>query len=306
MGSKFLLKVIKRSDSWIISVFIFMIILAGCGGGGGSDTNIVAAPTFNLACDLSVAYTPTDVPLTSVGSGIPTTTVIALHGKNGSPIRAHLTTLATDLNALGYNITLPYMPWHDFDWDGTLCDGMSYINSLIVAEKNAGNSVVLVGHSLAGPIVLSYTALTNTTKPDALAILAPGHFVHNSSVLAGLHAASIQSAKTKVSAGFGDVIDTFQTSNGGVLVNISTTPNIYLSFHDTAQFPDIKASIPLVSEPTLWLAGSSDSLTNSAKVLGIIDAIPVGSAYDYREIAGDHFTMVGNAPAELDPWYQSL
>jgi hypothetical protein len=217
-----------------------------------------------------------------------------------------MTTLAADLNTLGYNVMMPYMPWSGLNWNGTLCEGMSYINSLIVAENNAGNSVILLGHSLAGPIVLSYAALTNTTKPNAVTVLAPGHFVHNSSNLASLHAPSIQSAKNKVAAGMGDVIATFQTSNGGVLFDISTTPNIYLSFHDTAQFPDIKASIPLVSEPTLWLAGLSDPLTNSAKVLGIIDTIPAGSSYDYREIVGDHYTMVGNAPAELAPWYEGL
>ena len=285
-----------------------LFALSACGGGSGPDDNgtSVPPPEFNLQCDLGVAYTPIAAPITSAGIGTPTTTVIALHGKNGSPTRAHMTTLAADLNAQGYNVTMPYMPWSDLVWDGTLCEGMSYINSLIVAENNTGNSVILLGHSLAGPIVLSYAALTNTTKPDAVTVLAPGHFVHNSTVLANSHAASIQSAKTMVAAGQGDVIATFQTSNGGVLVDISTTPTIYLSFHDTAQFPDIKASIPLVFEPTLWLAGLNDSLTNSAKQLGIIDTIPTGSSYDYREIGGDHFTMVGNAPAELVPWYEGL
>ena len=232
------------------------------------------------------------------------TTVIALHGKNGSPTRS-LVGLPADLNAQGYDVSMPYMPWHDFDWNGTLCEGMSYINSLIVAENNAGRSVILLGHSLAGPIVLGYTALANSTKPDAVTVMAPGHFVNNSFVLADLHAPSLLLAFAKVAAGLGDEIDTFQTSNSG-LVDISTTANIYLSYHDPDQFPDILASIGVVTEPILWLAGQDDSLTNSAIVLGIIDAILGLLNFDYREIAGNHFSLVNNVPAELDPWYQSL
>jgi pimeloyl-ACP methyl ester carboxylesterase len=290
----------------VVFFSLLLIILNACDGGGGDTNDPSESSSFNLQCDLNATYTPTAAPLISVGTGIPTTTIVAIHGKNGSPAASHMMTLAADLNAQGYNVTMPYMPWSGTVWDGSLCEGISYINSLIAAENNAGNSVVLLGHSLAGPIVLSYTAHSNTTKPDAVTVLAPGHFVHNSSVLANLHAPSIQSAKDKIAAGLGDVIATFQTSNGGVLVDISTTPNIYLSYHDPAQFPDIKATIPLVTVPTLWLAGLSDPLTNSAKSLGIIAAIPEGSSYDYREIEGNHFTMVGNAPAELVPWYQSL
>lgn len=285
---------------------VIVIILAACGGGGGGSGGGGGALTFNLSCDMGTTYTPAAAPITTVGAGTPTTTVIALHGKNGSPLRDHMTALASDLAILGYNVSLPYMPWRELNWDGSLCDSMSYINSLIAAEKTAGNSVILLGHSLAGPIVLSYAALSNTTKPDALTLVAPGHFVGVSSVLDGYHAASVTSAKSSVAAGTGNVIGTYQTANGGLLLDIYTTANIYLSYHDPAQFPNIKASIPLVTVPTLWLAGIGDSLTSSAKSLGIIGTIPAGSDYDYREIAGDHFTVVGNVPAELDPWYQAL
>lgn len=299
-------KGVTRTFTGVVFSTFAVLILAACGG-GAPDGGIVGAPPFNLSCDMGTTYSPVASPETTVGTGTPTTTVIALHGKNGSPTRTHMTDLATDLADLGYNVSLPYMPWREFDWDGSLCDSMSYINSLIAAEKTAGNAVILLGHSLAGPIVLSYVALTNTTKPDALAVVAPGHFVGTSSLLDSYHAASVNTAKSMVTAGHGDdTIATFQTYNGGFLYDISTTANIYLSYHDPAEFPDIKASIPLVTAPTLWLAGLSDSLTSSAKSLGIIATIPASSDYDYREIAGDHLTVVGNVPAELDPWYQSL
>ena len=294
----------------LFSILTLAFILAGCSSGSDSTAanpnTTTPTAALTLQCDLTASYTPVNSPLTSSAASTSAATVIAVHGKNGAPTRSHMLSLAADLNAQGYDVTMPYMPWSDLVWDGTLCDGISYINSLIAAEKAIGNSVILLGHSLAGPIVLSYSALTNTTQPDALLVLAPGHFIHHSINLAGLHASSIQLAKSMVAAGTGDNMATFQTSNGGVLIDISTTANIYLSFHDTEQFPDIKDSIPLVSIPALWLAGLSDPLTASAKTLGIIAAIPANSLYTYKEIAGDHFTLVDNVAAELEPWFQGL
>ena len=294
--------------SFVVVNMMAVFLITACGGGSG--TSYTASSSFDLTCDINTAYMPALVPdvTTATTSTAATTTVIALHGKNGAPTRSHMISLAADLNAQGYDVSMPYMPWHDFEWDGSLCDAMSYVNSLIADEKNAGKNIILLGHSLAGPIVLSYAALSNTTKPDAVVVLAPGHFVHNSSVLKNLHAASVLSATDRVNAGLGDdiVADTFQTSNEGTLKTITTTPNIYLSYHDTKQFPDIKSSIPLVTKPVLWLAGLNDSLTTSAKVLGIIDTLPSAANYSYEEIAGTHFTLVENVTAVLDPWFQGL
>jgi pimeloyl-ACP methyl ester carboxylesterase len=288
-----------------ITLALFLLILVGCGGGAGDKTS-PADPTFSLQCDLNLTFTPIGNPIVTTGTGTPDTTVIALHGKNGIASSATMGTLAADLNAQGYDVIRPYMPWADYNWTGSLCDAMAYINSLVEAETNAGKSVILLGHSLAGPIVLSYAALSNTTKPTAITVVAPGHFVGNSIKLDGKHASSIALAESLIAEGKGDDIATFQTYNGGDLQNITTTANIYLSYHSYKQFPDITTSIPLVNEPTLWLAALSDSLTTSAKTLGIIDTIPSGSNYDYREIAGDHFTVINNVTAELDPWYQNL
>ena len=291
----------------LISAMVFLFVLSACGGDTVSDP----APTeqntsFNLQCDLTALYTATADPIVSSGSGTATTTVIALHGKSGAPTRAHMQTLAADLNQQDYKVVMPYMPWSELDWNGTLCDSISYINNLVTNELNSGNSVILLGHSMAGPIILAYGALPDTAKPGALAVVAPGHYVPNSSVLAGLHAASIELAKNMISNGQGDQNATFQTSD----YNISTTPVIYLSFHASEQLsdqlPDIKASIPRVSIPVLWLAGTGDRLTEITKTLGIIDALPADSNYTYREIAGDHYSLIDNVTSEMGPWFQGL
>ncbi len=294
-----------------ISILILAFILTGCSGGGSDAAatdpgTITLTATLNLQCDLNAIYSPVTPPITSAGTGTPTTTVIALHGKSGSPLNGVISTLATDLNAKGYNIIRPYMPWSSLVWSGTLCDGISYINELIVAEKAIGNSVILLGHSLGGVVVLSYTALANTTKPDGLTVMAPGHYVPNSSGLNTKHAASILEAKNKIAAGQGDVLETFQTSD----YDISATPNVYLTFHGidqlTDQFSDIKAGISLISVPTLWLPGSSDPLTGTTKSLGIIDTVSANSFFTYKEIVGDHYTLVDNVTDVLDPWFKGL
>jgi pimeloyl-ACP methyl ester carboxylesterase len=277
----------------------FTLILSGCVGGDSSSST---SSTLSLQCDLNVSYTPIAAPIRSTGTGTPTTTIIALHGKSGTPTRSHMSTLANELNAQGYDVVMPYMSWATLNWNGTLCDGISYINSLVAAEKISGNSVILLGHSLGAVNVVSYAALENTAKPDALIVMAPGHFPHDSPVLANLHASSIQAAKSKVTVGLGDEIGTYQTSD----YNITTTANIYLSFHDTAEFPAIKTAIPLVSLPTLWLAGLTDPLTALAETLGIIATMQANSVYTYKEIAGDHYTLVSNVTDELNPWYQGL
>lgn len=288
--------------------FIFVVtlisLLVGCGGGSGSPASGSSTNSaLTLQCDLTVSYSPRDQPISSAGTGTPTTTtLIAIHGKSGTPTNGVMSTLSTDFTAQGYDVIRPYMPWSTLSWDGSLCDGLSHINELIVAEKAKGNAVILLGHSLGGVNVLSYAALSNTTKPDALVVLAPGHFPHDSTTLANYHATSIQAAKAKVAAGQGDDVGTYQTSD----YNITASANNYLTFHDTAQFPAVKTAIPLVSVPTLWLAGLADPLTNIAKNLGIIATIPGNTSYKYQEIAGDHYTLVNNVYVVLDTWYQGI
>lgn len=291
----------------VFSVLTILVLTACNGGSSSSGGTPPSVPTFDLTCDMTLSFTPVASPIVTAGTGTPDTTVIALHGKNGSALSSTVATLATDLSAQGYDVIRPYMPWSNFNWTGSLCDAIAYLNSLIETEINAGNSVILLGHSLGNPIIWSYAALSNTTKPDAIVGVAPaGHFVGVSMNFDNLHAADVTRAENMVIAGDGDVIDTFQTVNGGTMQNISTTPNIYLSYHSPDQFPDIRSSISLVNEPTLWLAGDTDPLTSSAINLGVIDVVNTKSNFDYRVITGDHFTIIDNVTGELDPWYQAL
>ncbi len=292
----------------LVSLISFAL-LTGCGGSsssGPSDGDNAAS--FKLACDLNATYTPSSAPLVTAGVGSPTTTVIALHGKSATPTQtSHMQTLADGLNAAGYDVMRPYLPWTSTSWNGTLCDGIAYVNSLVAAEQANGKSVVVLGHSLGGVFLFSYAALDDTAKPDAFVSVAPGHFVPNSYVLATDNAADVQRAEEMIANGQGDVIATFTTSG----YNISATAYSYLSFHGTdqsaSQFPDIFTNIERVDTPMLWLAGTADPITDIAKInLGIIPALTGKALYTYTEIVGDHYSLMSNVTAKFDPWYQSI
>lgn len=285
----------------LISIFGLLLILSGCGESpldSGDPT-----PVFTLQCDLTSVYTPSVAPVVT-RTGSASVTVVLLHGKSGSPLNQHIAGLQSDLNSQGYDVVAPYMPWSGSNWTGTLCDSISYINELIHNERQStGNYIVLVGHSLAGPVSLAYAALADTEKPDALSVVAPGHIPHQSTVMAQAHADSLVLAKNMVFNGQSNQLATFQTLNQGIVYDISTTPTIYLSMHDPEQFPNILASIPLVQTRTLWLAGQDDALTTSMKNLGITGAIPAGDMFTYKEVSGDHFTVLQSVPAELNLFF---
>ena len=288
-----------------------LVLLISCalffGACSSSTTNTNnEPPVFDFSCDVSAGYASAIQAERYSTSETFVATVIVVHGKNGAPSRSHIQSLATDLNTSGYDVVAPTMPWADLAWNGTLCEGIAHLNELILEEKNAGKSVILLGHSLAGPIALSYVALSNTTDPDAVVVLAPGHVPHQSTTLANAHAVSISKAKDLVSNQNSDVTD-FQTYNLGGLVDITSTPEVYLSYHDTEEFPDIEASLPLVDLPILWLAGSDDSLTVVMDgTFGLPGKMPVSQNNVYKVIDGTHFTLVDNVTTELNTWYSGL
>jgi hypothetical protein len=117
-----------------------------------------------------------------------------VHAKTGSPYAA----MRQNLNGLGFDVIMPCITWSSLNWDGTLCDSISYLNTLIDTEKKAGNKVILLGYSLDGPGVLAYTSFTNSSKPDAVIPVAPGHFIHRSSTLTAGHAGSLSKAKSMI------------------------------------------------------------------------------------------------------------
>ncbi len=253
-------------------------------------------------CSLDLSYTSRTNPVRYEVIDTNAPTIILLHDKIETPLDSNIDNLARDFNYDGFTVVVPYLPWSNNIWDGDFCDGISYINNLILQEKaRTNNNIILAGYGFGGTFALAYSASLNTIRADLLNILAPSHFIHQSGILADAHASSIELAKNMIENNQSQETDSFYTYDNGNITPITTTPEIYLSFHDTNEFPDIKTTTPLILTDMLWLAGQDDPLTASAKSYGIIDIIP---AYqEYKEIPGDHTSLLTYVSDAFYTWY---
>jgi len=296
-------------------LYLFLAtIINGCGGGEDGSNNNNNTP-FELSCSDAPAFTPSASPVSYTGTGTPTTTAIVLHGKSGSPNGAHLLPLYTDLQAAGYNIKSLYMPWghnggypSNNNWNGTLCQAMNDISSVVQAEKNAGNNVVLIGHSMGGAGSLIYNATTTVNQVDATITIAPGHFLHKSNTIQQTSAASVTTAKSMVAAGNGDSYATFQTRNNGTTQDIDTTANIFLSYHDLEQYPDIVNDVLAENQgPLYWIGGDSDNLTTVYGYASLFNThVPDNTDSTYQTLSGDHKSVVAAATQNIISWLQGV
>lgn len=288
---------------------IGLLLLSAC----GSDSEEGSASGYSFNCANTGAYTPVNSPVIYNSlAGAASTTIIMIHGKSGSPLSSQYSSLYSDLQSAGYNVKALYMPWGNNGnspglWNGTLCQGMNYIDEVIQAEKTAGNNVVLIGHSMGGAGSFIYNSTADVNKPDASIIIAPGHFMHKSSKLQTFTAPSVATANAMVKAGNGDVYDTFDTYNNGALQPVTTTANIYLSYHDLSQYPDIVNNVLGVqSGPLYWIGGDADSLTTTYNYALLFSNIPTNTDNKYETITGTHSTVITNSTTNIITWLTGL
>lgn len=287
-------------------LFPLLLVLSACAGGESSGGDGRVPLVFSLDCSGATAYSPASSPqiITST-AGTATTTLIVMHGKTGSPYASFLQSFYTDMAAQGYDVIAPFMPWSSTTWDGTVCEAMAYIDELAGVEIANGKKVVVVGHSMGGVHALIYGATLPPAGVEAIVPIAPGHMPQLSSGFQSATAADVSRAKTMVSNGQGDVYDNFDTPNNGALVTLSTTPNIYLSYHALDQFPDIRAVLPKIAQPVLWFAGDADSLTTAYNMAALAGDITSANS-EYQLLSGTHLGVVANTPAPLGSWLNSL
>ncbi|MBD3669739.1 MAG: alpha/beta fold hydrolase [Gammaproteobacteria bacterium] len=267
-----------------------------------SACSILESEPFSYDCSTSTSFTPIASPVTYTASGS-TTTVFVLHGKTGSPGSPHYNSLLPGLQSAGYDVIAPYMPWSSTTWNGTQCEGMNYLSGLIEAEKTAGKKVVLLGHSMGGAGALIYLATSNVSGVDAAVTIAPGHFLHHSNLMQSETVDSVSAAQTMVDAGNGDTNDTFYTFNNGTQQAITTTANIYLSYHDLNQYPNIvNGVLGVIETPVYWIGGDADNLTTAYGYSSIFNNIPSNPNSQYETLSGTHTSVVTNAITPITTW----
>ncbi len=270
---------------------------------------------YNVDCSSSASYSPLDPPVQTPAPGGAVTTVIIMHGKTGAPSDPYLQTLYSDLSNAGYDVIAPYMPWSGTVWDGAMCEALNYIDSLAAQEAAQGNNVIVAGHSMGGAHALIYAVTTPPNSVNAVVALAPGHFPQVELPLlalidpptAALVTASIERAEASAAAGNGDQVDTFDTlvpDLANPLMQISTSASDYLSYHALDRYPHIHDVLPAIELPVLWLAGSSDDLTNFYNMPDLFNRISSPGS-SYVTVNGNHLEMVANSASAIISWLQS-
>ena len=111
-----------------------------------------------------------------------------------------------------------------------------------------------------------------------------------------------------VAAGDGDSTATFQTYNNGAPQNVSTTANIFLSYHDLEQYPDIVNNVLGENQgPLYWIGGDGDNLTTAYGYSSLfINYVPSHANSKYETLSGDHLTVVNNATSHITSWLEGL
>lgn len=256
-------------------------------------------------------------------------TIILMHGKNGTPWFTNQVTLANELAALGFKVVAPTMPWgrklyytlnaertawiqHSyFAWDGDMCQAMNYIEALVAQERAIGRRVLLMGHSMGGRHALIYGHLNTGDDIAGLITSAPGSLIPLARRAMDETAASRQKAANLVLAGHGDTLDTFQTLNTGGLQTITTTANIYLTYHDPdpdalpdgQHSPDISNVLANVAEPVLWLVGVDDALRVFYESNDLFGKLTGNDSNLYQVLPGDHLSVLFNESAPIHQWF---
>jgi pimeloyl-ACP methyl ester carboxylesterase len=133
------------------------------------------------------------------------------------------------LTAAGYTLERPEMCWSERRiYDLAYLDCLRDVDTAVARLRSAGASgVVVAGQSLGGNVALAYGARREgLLGVIAMAPAPPMEFVSRRADIGD----SVAKAKQLMAQGQGDLRTEFKDINVGQSFDVSTTPNIYLSF----------------------------------------------------------------------------
>ncbi len=230
--------------------------------------------------------------------------IIFIPGKAGNPEAGYLSSFYRKLNRAGYEVIAPVMPWRN--WDADRRQAMAVINSLMAYYAGKGNKVVLAGHSMGAMLAMHYAADQPADNLLAVVAIAPGHLIHQSGLFKRSTEESIQRARAMQAAGEGDETGEFTDINQGQVLTRTMTANTYLSFFDRQQVRSIKAVLPDMQVPLLWLAGEDDRLTEKLRMAEIFRHARQDGVSRYELLPGSHKGIMRHAPAAMTMWIKSF
>jgi esterase/lipase len=240
------------------------------------------------------------VPLLSAAQDIG---VVLMHGKGGRP-EGYVAELAAGLRGKGYLVATPAMPWAKGRiYDATFDEAMAQIDAEVQALRGKGaRRVVVAGQSLGANAALGYAARGHT---DGIIALAPAHNPE-SPVFSRRLSADVERARALIAAGKGREKQTFAELNQGQIMEVTATPEVYLSWLDpdgAAVMPKSAAAIKAPT-PLLFIVGSSER--NAPAQSYIFDKAPAHPKSRYLTVGADHFRVPQAALDEVATWLAAL
>lgn len=266
---------------------------------------------FGTAVNAMTLETPSgyvsEATIHSAQGNIRPVTIVFLHGKSAAPDMPWLTSLYSTLNQSGYRVIAPQMPWGK--WDGTLQQGFEVIDAAVQAAAKDGHKVVVAGHSAGGLGVILYRPVD---PPKALAgkvMLAVGHILDTASpAFQSQFDEPVRLAREFKAMGKGKEPGRFTAVNTKgkkrYEETLTTTPEIFLSYHDLETFPSTTAALSQTRIPVFWAIANQDTIGNNKRPT--FNHIPERPENVYLEVEADHNTMTDRSAEDLIKWLDKL
>jgi pimeloyl-ACP methyl ester carboxylesterase len=265
---------------------------------------LLAALPVQAEFTIDAAGFTADVYAHKAGDPVQPIGIVFIPGKGGNPEAGYLNSFYRKLNRAGYEVIAPVMPWRK--WDGDRRQAMAVISNLIDYYAGKDKKVVLAGHSMGAMLAMHYAAEQPADNLLAVVAIAPGHLIHQSGLFKRATKESIQRARAMQAAGEGDDTGEFTDIKQGKEYTRTTTAHIYLSYFDRQQVRSIKAVLPDMQVPLLWLAGEDDRLTETLHMTEIFSHAREDGVSRYELLPGSHKGVTRSAPATIAKWIKSL
>ena len=237
--------------------------------------------------------------------------LIFMHGKNSRHDGRVMIRLADKIAYEGFRVYLPRMPWSQ-EWDGTHQDATAALDALVALAAKDGKKAVVGGQSMGAMFSLVYRPADPPAAIVGKALTSPGQMLDL--IPAGTPfwksiTPSLEQAKSLEAAGKGkERVRLTSTNTMGAQSyeeNYNITPEIFLSFHDLARFPSVKAALAVTTVPVFWAVGTRDPIPNAKRrSFEMIPAHPKSAYFDFE--GEDHNSAMLAAVDKIVPWLKAL
>ena len=237
--------------------------------------------------------------------------LIFMHGKNSRHDGRVMIRLADKIAAEGFRVYLPRMPWSQ-EWDGTHQDATAALDALVALAAKDGKKAVVGGQSMGAMFSLVYRPADPPAAVVGKVLTSPGQMLDLIPLGTPFWKSitpSLEQAKALEAAGKGkERVRLTSTNTMGAQSfeeSYNITPEIFLSFHDLARFPSVKAALAVTTVPVFWAVGTRDPIPNAKRrSFEMIPAHPKSAYFDFE--GEDHNSAMLAAVDKIVPWLKAL